>query len=118
MTSSSSSALFLGLDLSTQSLKASLLSSNLGLVSELAINFDSDLPHYETKGGISSFQKEWTEGTVMAPVMMYVEAFDLLMDKIKQNGWELARVQGISGAGQVSFTNSFPYKIEITRFHY
>lgn len=99
-----SSSLFLGLDLSTQAFKASLLTSNLKVLSELEIRFDTHpaLSKYGTKGGIIPAEKDWDEGTVVAPVMLYVEAMDLLMDDMKKNGWELDRVMGVSAAGQVS----------------
>ena len=43
---------FLGLDASTQALKASLLSDNLDVLHEAAVNFDADLPQLGTKGGV------------------------------------------------------------------
>lgn len=94
----SSEPLFLGLDASTQSLKASLLSSNLDVLRECAISFDADLPSYKTKGGVL-FGKD---GEVFSPVQMIVEAVDVLIDKIKAAKWELNRVKGVSAAGQVN----------------
>lgn len=98
------SPLFLGLDLSTQAFKASLLKADLSVLSEAEIRFDThpSLSKYGTKGGIIPPEKEWDEGTVVAPVMLYVEAMDLLMDEMKKSGWELDKVRGISAAGQVS----------------
>ena len=94
------SPLFLGLDSSTQALKASLLSSNLDVLSELAVHFDSDLPRYGTKGGVL-YGPEGS-GEVFSPVMMVVEAMDLLFERIKGAGWAVRDVKGVAAAGQVS----------------
>ncbi|OCF78763.1 xylulokinase [Kwoniella mangroviensis CBS 8886] len=87
---------FLGLDASTQSLKASLLSVNLDVKSECSIHFDTDLPHYGTKGGVLFGEK----GEVHSPVLMLVEAMDMLFDKIKNAGWEVDKIRGVAAAGQ------------------
>ncbi|WVQ74680.1 hypothetical protein IAR50_004284 [Cryptococcus sp. DSM 104548] len=91
-----SSPLFLGLDASTQSLKASLLSVRLDVVSECAVHFDTDLPYYKTKGGVLF----GPDGEVNSPVMMYVEAMDLLFERIKRKGWNVADIKGVAAAGQ------------------
>lgn len=93
-----SSPLFLGLDASTQSLKASLLSVNLDVVAECAVHFDSDLPQFGTKGGVHF----GSDGQVHSPVMMLTEAMDLLFDKIKIAGWKVDDIRGVAAAGQVS----------------
>lgn len=91
--------LFLGLDASTQSLKASLLSSTLDVISELSVHFDSDLPQYGTKGGVLSGPEG--SGEVYSPVIMVVQAMDMLFDKIKKAGWKVEDVRGVAAAGQV-----------------
>jgi xylulokinase len=97
---SSSDPLFLGLDLSTQQLKAVLLSSSGSILPnrEVAINFDRDLPHYGTKNG-AVFGPGL--GEVTSPVGMWVEAMDILFGRMQKAGWEVGRVRGISGSGQV-----------------
>ncbi|RXK37523.1 hypothetical protein M231_05244 [Tremella mesenterica] len=94
----SSAPLFLGLDSSTQSLKASLLSTDLDVLAEHAVHFDTDLPEYQTSNGVSYGPDG--SGEVNSPVMMVVQALDLLFDRMKDAGWELDRVRGISAAGQ------------------
>jgi xylulokinase len=44
--------LFLGLDLSTQSLKAVAIDSGLEVACELGVGFDADLPAFGTRGGV------------------------------------------------------------------
>ncbi|PWN38449.1 actin-like ATPase domain-containing protein [Meira miltonrushii] len=95
---SASEPLFLGLDASTQALKASLLRSDLGVEGEAEVRFDRDLSHYGTKGG--TLLGEEGSGIVYSPVMIVVEALDLLMERIKQAKWPVNRIRGISAAGQ------------------
>lgn len=95
-----SSPLFLGLDASTQALKASLLDSDLNVLSELEVRFDRDLPHHKTTGGVSQPTADDDEGTVVAPVMLYVESIDLLADKIRSASWPVSRIKAVSAAGQ------------------
>ncbi|WVR08817.1 hypothetical protein IAU60_005875 [Kwoniella sp. DSM 27419] len=90
-------ATFLGLDASTQSLKASLLSETLDVVSECSIHFDTDLAEFKTRGGVLFGD----DGEVFSPVMMLVKAMDLLFDKIKQRGWDVGSIRGVSAAGQL-----------------
>lgn len=94
------SGYILGLDSSTQSFKASLLCSRtLTPLSEASIHFDSDLPHHHTHGGVLTSQ---SGDEVWSPVAMIVEALDLLLEKIKRLGWNLAAVKAVSASGQVS----------------
>ncbi len=48
-------ALFLGLDCSTQTLKATIIDSQLNELGsfETIVQYDTDLPQYETKGGVT-----------------------------------------------------------------
>lgn len=94
----SNGPLFLGIDVSTQSTKASLLSSSLELLSELAINFDRDLPQYKTSGGVLTGSAG--SGEIHSPALMAVESLDLLAEKILAAGWPTQRVKAVSAAGQ------------------
>jgi xylulokinase len=88
---------FLGLDSSTQSLKAALVDDRLRLVGELAVKFDADLPRYRTKGGVHVGKDGLT---VTSPPVMWVEAMDLLFAKMKKARWPLAKVAAVSASGQ------------------
>ena len=48
----STGPLYLGLDSSTQSLKATVIDSSLNVVAEADVNFDGDFPSYGTSGGV------------------------------------------------------------------
>jgi len=100
-TRSKMAPMFLGLDASTQALKASLLTSTLDVRKEVAVNFDADLPHYKTKGGVH----HGPDGQVHSPVEIILEAFDLLFGKMKEQGWPLGDVMGVAAAGQVSLSD-------------
>lgn len=93
-----SGALFLGLDSSTQALKASLLRSDLSVVSEIEVRFDADLAHFSTKGGVLHGPEG--SGEVFSPVMQPVEALDLLCERMKAAGWDFGSIRGVSAAGQ------------------
>lgn len=103
--------LFLGFDLSTQQLKVIALypannqdggTSTLETHSSFAVQFDSDLAHHHTSGGVS-VQHDIDQGTVTAPVLMWVEALELVLDKMKDSRFPFERVHAISGAAQVSY---------------
>ncbi len=42
--------LFLGIDLSTQSVKATVINGDAKVIQETLVNFEADLPHYKTQG--------------------------------------------------------------------
>lgn len=90
-------ALFLGLDSSTQGLKAIIMDASTKVVYEEGINFDKDLPHYKTSGGV--YHGDGLE--VTAPSLMFAEAIDLLLQRImKSKKVDLSKVLAISGSGQ------------------
>ncbi|KAI0684285.1 D-xylulose kinase [Cytidiella melzeri] len=89
--------LFLGLDLSTQGLKAVLITEESEVVHESAVNFDRELPHYETTNGAI---RGPDEGEVTSPVRMWLEAMDLIVSKLKTAGVNLGQIMAISGDGQ------------------
>ncbi|KDQ61432.1 hypothetical protein JAAARDRAFT_122793 [Jaapia argillacea MUCL 33604] len=89
--------LFLGLDLSTQSLKGILIAEDSSVVTEHSVQFDKDLPRFGTTNGAISGP---AEGEVTSPVEMWLEAIDLLMERMKAAGIDLSGVCAISGSGQ------------------
>jgi len=90
--------LFLGFDLSTQQLKAVLLSADSDIVHESAVHFDRDLPHYQTVNGAI---KGPDDGEVTSPVLMWIEAIDLIFERMKASNVDFSAIAAISGAGQV-----------------
>jgi xylulokinase len=88
---------FLGLDSSTQSLKATVIDPTLNVVAEFAVTFDTDLPEFKTEGGV---HRSVDGLTVTSPPLMWVAALDLLFSRMKAGGFEFDRVVAVSGSGQ------------------
>ncbi|KAG1054122.1 hypothetical protein G6F43_003842 [Rhizopus delemar] len=85
---------YLGFDLSTQQLKCTIIDEAHGIVLEEAINFDRDLPEFNTKHGAVV-----NDDVVTSPTLMWVKALDLLLEKLKSFP-HISAIRGISGAGQ------------------
>ena len=94
---SSARACFLGLDSSTQSIKATLIDADLNVIYEQAVNFDKELPEFKTTGGV---HKHPDGLTVTSPPLMWVAAFEILLKKMKADKCPLGRIASVSGSGQ------------------
>ncbi|KZL69048.1 d-xylulose kinase, partial [Colletotrichum incanum] len=101
----SSGPLYLGFDLSTQQLKvlssdaypAIVVQSDLTVVSEAKVDFDADFgKQYGLHKGVLTNE---AEGEVYAPVAMFLEAIDLVLERLKAKT-PLDRIKGISGSCQ------------------
>lgn len=91
-------AVFLGFDSSTQSLKVTALDKNLSILAFQSVHFDSELPQYGTKDGVH--RDESSPGRVTAPALMWVDALELLLAKLKESGFPFSRIKAVSGSGQ------------------
>lgn len=72
------------------------MSSNLKLVHEAKVDFDADLSKYGIEKGVLTNPPE---GEIFAPVAMWLEALDLVLQRLRGSGLEFSKVRGISGAG-------------------
>ena len=88
--------LFLGIDLSTQSCKATLLDASLTVTHSATVIFEEDLPQYNAKGGILIREG----GVVVSPTLMWVEALDLLFSRLKESGVSMNLIKSIGVSGQ------------------
>jgi xylulokinase len=96
---STSPKLALGFDLSTQQLKVAAVDvKNLETFYENALTFEIDLPYYHTTKGV--YRHEDTH-EVYSPVEMWIEAVDVILDRMKRDSFPFEKVIAISGAGQV-----------------
>ncbi|KAI0406679.1 xylulose kinase-like protein [Xylaria palmicola] len=94
----SAGPLYLGFDLSTQQLKAIVISSDLTVVSEAKVDFDADFgAKYGVKKGVRINEEE---GEVYQPVAMWVEAVDLVLTRLREKGCPMGQIKGLSGSGQ------------------
>ncbi len=92
------SDLFLGLDCSTQSLTGIIVDFNLKkVVYRNSINFDEELSHYNTHNGAIILDNE---KVVHSYPLMWVEALELLFEKMQNNKRALFEIKAISGSGQ------------------
>ncbi|MDB4353951.1 FGGY-family carbohydrate kinase [Akkermansiaceae bacterium] len=88
----------LGLDSSTQSISAVILDTDSGqLVAEASVNFGNDLPHY---GQPSGYDASGARGEVHSNPLMWLEALDLLLGRMKADGVDFSNISAVSGSGQ------------------
>ncbi|KAG9347787.1 hypothetical protein JZ751_003802 [Albula glossodonta] len=88
---------YLGFDFSTQQLKVIAVDENLNVIHQNNVQFDSELPEYRTQGGVH-VQSDGL--TVTSPVLMWVKALDIILEKMKNAGFDFSRVKALSGSGQ------------------
>ncbi|KAH6849720.1 hypothetical protein B0I37DRAFT_94948 [Chaetomium sp. MPI-CAGE-AT-0009] len=90
--------LYLGFDLSTQQLKAIVVQSDLNVVADAKVDFDQDFSSkYNVKKGVLVNEDE---GEVFAPVAMWLESLDLVLQRLQEKKTPLNRIRGISGSCQ------------------
>ncbi|KAL1916969.1 uncharacterized protein VTP21DRAFT_5166 [Calcarisporiella thermophila] len=87
--------LFVAFDLSTQSLKCTVVNSNLQIILEESVNFDKDLPEFNTKHGAHHRNDRTT-----SPTLMWVKALDMLLERLQKDDFKFENVKSISGAAQ------------------
>lgn len=93
----SDAPLYLGFDLSTQQLKAIAVTSDLTVVCEAKFDFDVDSTYHEVEKGVITDDQEHE---VYAPVSMWLQAVDVVLQRLKDKNLDFSKVNGISGAGQ------------------
>ncbi|OBS75102.1 hypothetical protein A6R68_14348 [Neotoma lepida] len=87
----------LGWDFSTQQVKIVAVDTELNVFYEDSVHFDRDLPEFGTQGGVHVHKDRLT---VTSPVLMWVQALDLILEKMKASGFDFSQVLALSGAGQ------------------
>ena len=88
----------LGLDCSTQSFSALILNARNGSIEhEASVNFENDLPHYQTTSGFVHGEQP---GEIFSDPLMWVEALDLLLSRLIDDGVDLSKIEAISGSSQ------------------
>lgn len=89
--------LYIGFDLSTQQLKGLVVNSDLKVVHTSVFDFDADSHGFDIKKGVQSNE---AEHEVFAPVALWLQALDGVLEGLRKQGLDFSRVKGISGAGQ------------------
>ena len=91
-------SIYLGLDSSTQSLKAEIIDTGAGkIICSENVNFGKDLPEYNCPNG---FLENSDPLVKHADPLMWVAALDLLFTRLQKQHAPLAEIKGISGSGQ------------------
>ncbi|XP_011141834.1 xylulose kinase isoform X2 [Harpegnathos saltator] len=93
-----STATYLGLDLSTQQLKAVVVDDDLAVLHETSVQFDNDLPEFRSYGGV--IQSKEVPHVAVVPSLMWVKALDMILDKLRVCGVDFSKVAAISGCAQ------------------
>lgn len=94
---SSKGPLYIGFDLSTQQLKGLVVSSDLKVVHTAKFDFDVDSKGFNVRKGVLTNEEEHE---VFAPVAMWLQALDHVLQQLKDQGLDFSLVRGVSGAGQ------------------
>lgn len=89
--------LYIGFDLSTQQLKGLVVNSELKVVYVSKFDFDADSRGFPIKKGVLTNE---AEHEVFAPVALWLQALDGVLEGLRKQGLDFSRVKGISGAGQ------------------
>lgn len=90
--------LYLGLDSSTQGLKALLIDPAEGrIIAKCAVHYGQDLPSYGCPDGFLTHPDPLVKH---ADPLLWVAALDLLLDRMRQAGLPLHEVAAIGGSGQ------------------
>ncbi|XP_075412153.1 xylulose kinase isoform X1 [Tenrec ecaudatus] len=87
----------LGLDFSTQQVKVVAVNGEMEMYYDSNVHFDSHLPEFRTVGGVH-VQKD--ELTVTSPVLMWIQALDMLLENMKEDCFNFSSILAVSGAGQ------------------
>jgi len=91
-------SLFAGLDCSTQSFKIIIIDADKNkVVYTDLINYDRDLPQYETENGVI---KNLGEGVSESDPMMWIDALNMLFARLAKSNVPVSRIKAISVSGQ------------------
>ncbi len=99
-------SLYLGLDSSTQSLSAIVLKAEplvdaggytREILHEVSLNFDQEFPQYGTQSGVLANDDP---SVVHSSPLLWVEALEALLLRLKADGVDLGQIKAIAGSGQ------------------
>lgn len=89
-------SLYMGFDLSTQQLKGIVINESLTVVHQAKFDLETDAKGYSTVKGVLSNE---AEHEVFAPVTLWLQALDVVLQKLKDQGLDFSKVRRISSAG-------------------
>lgn len=74
-----------------------MLDSNLNIVCTELVKYDSELPHYKTESGVH--RDPLINGRIVSPALMWVEAFDLILERLHKK-LDFDKITAVSGSAQ------------------
>lgn len=89
--------LYIGFDLSTQQLKGLVVNSELKVIHVAKFDFDADSIGFQVRKGVIVNE---VKHEVFAPVALWLQALDAVLEDLRQQGLDFRLVKGISAAGQ------------------
>lgn len=90
--------LFAGIDSSTQGTKLVIIDQNASSVIYLdQVRYDEDLPEYGTKNGV---RQNCPVGVSESDPGMWIQALDVLFDRLSQSSIDIRQIRSISVSGQ------------------
>ncbi len=90
--------LFAGLDVSTQSCKLVVIDAKAGEIVFIdSVNYDEDLPQYDTRNGVI---QGLAEGASESDPNMWIEAVNMIFERLMASKVQLDRIHCISVSGQ------------------
>lgn len=76
-----------------------MLDSSLNIVCTELVNFDCELPHYNTKDGV--YRDLLINGRIVSPTLMWVEALDVILERLrKSRNVDFDKIAAVSGSAQ------------------
>lgn len=89
---------YLGIDASTQSMTGLIIDTAAGrILAEKSINFDA---HFGRAYGVTNGVLHLGDGVVHSAPLMWVEALDLLLQSLREDGHDLSQIETVAGSGQ------------------
>ena len=89
---------YLGLDASTQSMTGLIIDTDAqAIVAEESINFDE---HFAARYGVENGVVDKGEGVVHSYPLMWIDALELLLVRLRDSGQDLSKIVALSGSGQ------------------
>ncbi|XP_072110205.1 xylulose kinase isoform X3 [Mobula birostris] len=78
-------------------MKAIVIDDDLNIIHEANVKFDDDFPGFGTQNGV---HVQSDKLTVTTPVLLWVKALDLLLDRMKAANLDFSKLKSLSGSGQ------------------
>ncbi len=89
---------YLGLDSSTQSFSAVVIDTEINeVIYEESVSFGSDLPEFNCPDGFLTNSDSLIKHS---DPLLWVQAFEMLFAKMKNNGFDFSQIDSVSGSGQ------------------